>query len=168
MKIPGRGAMTIEHVGSSPILLKIFFVACSLVALSCSPARHSSSPRTEEAHRKALIFLEHQWLAAQDAATLERILASDFVHPVPSGDFLTKAQHIDWVTKHPRPANLRFDFDRLDVRIYGNTGIANGSVVTKDSDGKEIARNVFTDVFVYHDGRWQAVNGQETDVRDAR
>lgn len=72
------------------------------------------------------------------------------------------------MTKHPPPANLRFAFDRLDVRVYGDTGIANGSVVRKDSDGKKIARNVFTDVFVYRDGRWQAVNGQETDVRNAR
>ena len=37
-----------------------------------------------------------------------------------------------------------------------------------DSDGKEMARNVFTDVFVYRDGCWQAVNGQETDVRNVR
>jgi len=160
--------MTSEHVVSSPILLKIFVVACSLVALSCSPARHSSSQRTRESDRKALIALEHEWLVATDAATLERILASDFVHPVPSGDFLNKTQHIDWMTKHPPPANLRFAFDRLDVRVYGDTGIANGSVVRKDSDGKEMARNVFTDVFVYRDGRWQAVNGQETDVRNVR
>lgn len=157
-----------ENAMSAVTLLKMSFIACSLATLSCSPARHSSSQRTPEKDRKALISLEHEWLAARDAATLERILASDFVHPVPSGDFLSKARHIDWMTKHPPPSNLRFDFDRLDVRVYGDTGIANGSVVTKDSDGKEIARNLFTDVFVYRDGRWQAVNGQETDVRKTR
>jgi hypothetical protein len=31
-----------------------------------------------------------------------------------------------------------------------------------DASGKEIARVRFTDVFVYRDGRWQAVAGHET------
>lgn len=35
--------------------------------------------------------LEHARLQARDGMTLARILAPDFVHPVPSGAFLTRA-----------------------------------------------------------------------------
>jgi hypothetical protein len=37
------------------------------------------------------------------AAALQRILASDFVHPVITGDFLTKAQHIYYSTRRRQP-----------------------------------------------------------------
>jgi hypothetical protein len=43
-------------------------------------------------------------------------------------------------------------------------GIVNGTVITSDGHGKEVDRTVFTDVFAYHDGRWQAVNAQENRV----
>ena len=127
-----------------------------------------SQRRSVDSDRQALIALENEWLVAREAATLDRILAEDFVHPVPSGDFLTKAQHIDWFKRHPPPANLKFAFGRLDVRLYGNVGIANGTVVTSDETGKELSRNVFTDVFAFRNGRWQAINAQETDVRQMK
>ncbi|HEU4752157.1 MAG TPA: nuclear transport factor 2 family protein [Armatimonadota bacterium] len=107
--------------------------------------------------------LEHEWLQARDAATLERILASDFVHPVPSGVLLTRAQHIAWVVAHPRPESSKARFESLRVRFYGTTAIANGVVVAQ-APGQAPRRTVFTDVFVYRDHRWQAVNAQENVV----
>jgi hypothetical protein len=121
--------------------------------------------RSAEQDRQILIALENEWLNARDAATLDRILAADFVHPVITGDFLTKSQHIDWVTRHPPPANIKWRFDRLDVRLYGDVGIANGTVVGTDEHGQEISRSVFTDVFANRDGRWQAINAQENPVQ---
>jgi hypothetical protein len=37
-------------------------------------------------------------------------------------------------------------------------------VIASDSAGKELDRTIFTDVFVYREGRWQAVNAQENRV----
>ena len=128
------------------------------------PAVSEAGQRSKEQDRQALIALENEWLNAHDAPTLDRILASDFVHPVVTGDFLTKSQHIDWVTRHPPPANIKWRFDRLDIRVYGDVGIANGTVVGTDEHGQETGRGVFTDVFAYRDGRWQAVNAQENPV----
>jgi hypothetical protein len=141
----------------------------SIAAIVLMPSRTavgiSSQQRSAARDRQTLIDLENEWLNTNDAQTLDRILASDFVHPVFTGDFLTKAQHIYWFTTHPRPANLKPRFERLDIRLYGDVGIANGTVMMSDENGKETGRNVFTDVFAYRDGRWQAINGQETDVR---
>jgi hypothetical protein len=49
--------------------------------------------------------------------------------------------------------------------LYGDVGIANGTVVGTDERGHETSRGVFTDVFVYRDGRWKAVNAQENAVQ---
>ena len=49
-------------------------------------------------------------------------------------------------------------------RIYGDVGIVNGVVVRTTSDGAAPRRTLFTDVFVYREGRWQAVNSQENEV----
>ena len=51
------------------------------------------------------------------------------------------------------------------MRIYGTAGIVNGMVVAADNAGSVVKKTVFTDVFAYRDGRWQAVNAQENDYQ---
>ena len=148
-------------------------VSVSVVALcvwvAVSPLQAQS--RNPEQDRAALIALENEWLANEhNAEALERILASDFIHPLPTGDFVTKAQHIEFSSTHPPPANQKRRFDQMQVRVYGDVGIVNGVVVTDEkgpsrTGGDQVThRTVFTDVFVWRDGRWQAVNAQENAV----
>ena len=112
----------------------------------------------------SVIALEHAWLDHEDSTTLERILAPDFVHALPSGEIIDKAEHVDYVAKHPRPASVHSRFERLDVRVYGSAAIATG-IVDATRDGQPgVRRTVFTDVFVKRDGRWRAVRAQETNV----
>ncbi|MBO0911386.1 MAG: nuclear transport factor 2 family protein [Acidobacteria bacterium] len=143
--------------------------AAPLVVASClflfSSFASSGSAHTADKDRHALAAIEQQWLEAQDAATLDRILAADFVHVIPADQFLTKRQHIDWVLGHPGRKGRHRKFDKLEVRLYGDAAIVNGSVVATDDAGKEQDRTMFTDVFVFRDGRWQAVNAQENAVR---
>ena len=124
--------------------------------------------RAQRADSAAVVALEHEWLAAQsDSATLERILAPDFVHQLASGDAITKRQHIGFVVAHPSPSGIERTFERLEVRLYGATAIATGIVraSTPPTSGATAARRtVFTDVFVKRDGRWQAVSAQETTI----
>jgi Domain of unknown function (DUF4440) len=146
---------------NSLIALRLIVVGLALSASVNATAQERRGPETD---KKNLITLENRWLRARDAATLDGILAQDFVHPVSAGLFLTKAEHIDWFIKHLPPPNRQTRFDHLQVRVYGDTGIANGMVIATDDAGKELDRSVFTDVFVYRDGRWQAVNAQENRV----
>ena len=113
--------------------------------------------------RAVLLQMESRWVAAHDSATLARILASDFVHPVASGYFLDRAQHIAWVVAHPRDSTIDCRLADTRVRFYGPTAIVTGSVI-RSRGGAELGRNVFTDVFVIRDGRWQAVSAEETPV----
>ena len=143
-----------------------FFVSIllSLLMMSSCPLDAVHSARSTKSDRTALLSLEDEWLHARDAATLQRILAEDFVHPVPQGVFLSKAEHIEWYVRHLPPASRKRRFDHIQVRIYEDTGVVNGMVIAGDESGKELGRTVFTDVFAYRDGRWQAVNAQENKV----
>lgn len=143
-------------------------VLVTVLLSACPPRAGGQQARSPATDRQALASLENEWLMANDSMTLNRILGEDFVHPVPTGDFLTRSQHVRWVTTHLPPTSVRYRFARLDVRLYGDMGIVNGIVVAADTSGKEIDRTVFTDVFTYRDGRWLAVNAQETPVGRSR
>jgi hypothetical protein len=80
---------------------------------------------------------------------------------VEPGEFLSKAQHISWVAGHPLASKHESHFETLQVRLYGDVGIATGIVA--GSDGSDRAsRTLFTDVLAFRNGRWQAVHAQET------
>jgi Domain of unknown function (DUF4440) len=144
--------------------VSVGLLACGFWLMPMSAAI-ATPRRTAEQDRQALIALENDWLRNEhDAAALASILASDFIHPVVTGDFLTKGQHIYYSSRHVPPANLKNRFDNLSVRIYSDVGIVNGIVVTSDEHGKDVNRTIFTDIFVYRDGHWQATNAQENKV----
>ena len=56
----------------------------------------------------------------------------------------------------------------IEVRVYGATAIANGIVETSDRPEAKLRKTIFTDVFVYRDNRWQAVNAQENEIDNGR
>jgi hypothetical protein len=81
------------------MILRIFLGG--LLAVSVVRAQ---SPSPDNQDQAALIALENEWLAnLHNPAVLEKILASDFVHPLPTGDFVTKAQHIQFSSTHLPP-----------------------------------------------------------------
>ena len=61
--------------------------------------------------------------------------------------------------KHPAPEQrAERHFKGMHVLVYGSVGIVNGTVV---EIGTTRRRTLFTDVFAYRDGKWQAVSAQE-------
>jgi len=119
-------------------------------------ARQTKSANQDEA---ALIRLENHWLSAEhDTDALESILAGDFVHVLPDG-FISKDEQISYWRKNPTPSRPRH-FGEMRVRIYGDVGIVNGTVVY-DSPDANSRKTAFTDVFVRRNNQWQAVNAQE-------
>lgn len=134
-----------------------------LVAAAVFVAQHPVARVTPQ--QQALIDLEHRWLASEDdPSALESILADDFVHVLPSG-FVTKAEQLQFMRAHPAPPSGEKHFQDLRVRVYGTAGVADGIVVATAADGRK-RKTIFTDVFAYRDGRWQAINAQETPLQD--
>lgn len=126
-------------------------------SMQCQTKR--SIPDREKA-RQALLDVENRWLPAEDNPDVQaEILAPDFVHVLPSG-MITKDEQIDYLRKHRgQSVQEPKHFEDLRVRVYGNVGIVNGAVVR--GEGATLRRTLFTDVFVYREGKWQAVNAQE-------
>ena len=111
--------------------------------------------------------IEDQWLHAietSDLATLDSILADDFVRPAPAaGRFITKSQLLDYFKSRKSKSATRH-IQNLNVAIYGATAIARGNVIIADSNGGRGSTNLFTDVFVHRNGHWLAVSAQENDT----
>ena len=146
----------------------IHCILAAATAVLCALPAAADEKRTSNRDRDALIALENDWLKNEhNAAELKHILGADFLHPVVTGDVLTKAQHIQFSSTHLPAPDLTKHFEDLQVRVYGDVAIVNGLVVTTDRDGNSAGKTVFTDVVVYRDGRWQAINAQENAVQSS-
>jgi hypothetical protein len=134
----------------------IGYVLLPLALLSCHVSR---KPKSAEKSKQELLALETRW---DDPMALEGILAPDFLHVVP-GAIITKDQHLRFLREHPaggkRPEKR---FEGLHVRVYGDAGIVNGAVIETTDHGER--KTLFTDVFAYRDGKWQAVSAHELPV----
>ncbi|HET9784145.1 MAG TPA: nuclear transport factor 2 family protein [Terriglobales bacterium] len=129
------------------------------LAAGATLARPHQTPDSGPA-QAAVMQVEQRWLAHEDDAdVVGPILAPDFVHVLAQG-MITRAQHLAYLRSHPPHSGAR-RFEQLRVRVYGNTAVATGIVLTTLKQGA-VRRSLFTDVFVRRQGKWQAVNAQET------
>ena len=145
-----------------PSLFSVLTLGSVLIAALSAPlaAQKDGEKGGGMKQQQAIVQLEQRWLAAEDDPdTLETILAPDFVHVLPAG-FVTRAEQLRFMRTHPAPKRGPRHFESLSVRIYGTVAIANGMVIATGADGKQ-RKTLFTDVFAYRDGKWQAVNAQE-------
>jgi len=134
--------------------------------LPVSTAATPSLPLPEQA-RQQLLALENHWLKVEDNPDeLESILAPDFLHVVGAG-IITKDEQLSFMRKHPASKqNSEKYFENMHVRVYGNVGIVNGVVVAKEDGATR--RTLFTDVFAYREGKWQAVGAQELPLPETK
>ena len=133
----------------------------AVLSIAASGCLGQDIPRSSEEAKHELVALENHWLEVEgDPSALDSILASDFLHVVPAG-IITKSEQIEFMRKHPSPvqSSPKKYFENMHVRVYGNVGVVNGVVV--ESEAGAIKKTLFTDVFVYRAGKWQAINAQE-------
>ena len=110
--------------------------------------------------------LEQQWVAAilgKDTATIDRLLADDFVGTTNSQRYV-KRQALDDVRDGTHTI-LRLD--DVQVRVYGDTAIVDIDQTEKSRHGKAdfSGSYVFTDVWVKRDGVWKAVSSHGSRIR---
>ena len=139
-----------------------YIIACTMFLFPGAMSHQTSSQVSSvETLKQDLLELENHWLQVEnDPDALEGILAPDFLHVVPEG-IITKSEQLSFMRKHPAPVQKgERHFENMRVRVYGNVGIVNGVVVETGND--EVNRKtLFTDVFAYRDGKWQAVSSEE-------
>ena len=119
-------------------------------------------------HRRDAAYItkgESDWSQAfvtGNVATIDRLLADDFVGIDSTGRRYDKATMRDWVRTGP---NMTSDkVGPVDVTFYGDTAIARGSEhQIGPAPDKRPADRVWTDVWVRRDGKWQIVAATDVD-----
>jgi ketosteroid isomerase-like protein len=145
--------------------------AIMLMLMVCIAAKSQTTTKKTTAGRveQELMQLERDWSAAylkHDTATVDRILADEYVGIDGRGIITNKAQEIEEF-EAPKPGDPEPPFIVLDesvtdmkVRVYGNVAVVNGRVIekirTKDREGEIQYRR--TTVWVKRQGRWQCVS----------
>lgn len=150
------------------------FIAAAGMASLPAFAQTTGNERTAG----ALMQVEQQWVAAlnrHDATTLARILGKEFIDSDFQGDAITRAQYLAYFREPVSQPAPRFQQRFADTKVRfvaaGQVAVVTGVVISTPaaaaktvpsslSDG--IRHSRFTDVFVWREGRWQAVTGQET------
>ena len=136
-----------------------FLTPCFALAASCP----KSQPKTEA----ALIELEQDWGAAlsrKDADAVGCMVADEFEDVDVDGSLRTRSQMLAGIPNR-KPFSNRLS--ELRAHIEGNMAFARGLNTVSDSSGKVVGRVRFTDIFIYRDGRWQAIAGHETLLGEA-
>lgn len=131
-------------------------------AISASRAADDTSP-TQEAEKQVL-QIEYDWakaLVERDVAWFEKMLVDDWVMVLPDGQICDKSKFIEPL-RTGTSSIVSFKLSELRVRLYGQTAVAVGrGNLTSKSDGKESSHEeLWTDVYVNKDGRWQCVSAQ--------
>jgi ketosteroid isomerase-like protein len=136
---------------------------CALwLMLLCPLAYASPCPKEQAKDEATLIQMEHTWASAlekHDASALECILASDFEEAGPDGQLFDRSNMLN---RARNTEQVHYELSEMHAHVYGDAGFVRGMGVAAGSDGKVRAKTRFTDIFVYRDGRWQCVAGQES------
>ena len=104
-------------------------------------------------------------LVNEDASTLDRIFADEFIYTSTSGELINKRQQLDAI----KSGDLKIEYGKSDavrVRVYGNTAVMTGRFIAKgEYRGKVFeAPERYTAVWVKMDRRWQLVAEQGTRI----
>jgi hypothetical protein len=130
--------------------------------ISCPLAYAAPCPGGQAKNENALIQLEHAWAGALEqgaTAALGCILADEFEDADPQGNVSDRAANLAKAAVH-RP--IHHELKEMRAHVYGDIGYIRGLATAVDAQGKIVARVRFTDIYVYRDGRWQAVAGHES------
>jgi ketosteroid isomerase-like protein len=122
------------------------------------PPQSASTPAG--AVEQELLKLERAWLDAyvkRDVAAMEQIESDDFTITYPNGQVITKAQEIANLKRAAGAADssTSFSTEGTKARVYGDTAILTGIVISSSKNSTERSR--YTDVYVKRNGRWQVV-----------
>ncbi len=116
-------------------------------------------------HGSQVEDVERQWFEAfqrHDTATLDRILADDYVFIGPNGQTHTKTaiRNLNW------PEYRRVNLDEVRVRVYGEAAVLTARLVIhgRTANGDVTGTYRHTRVYVRQRGQWRAVSGQSTKV----
>ena len=130
-------------------------------------AQTGAKPKGQTAEQE-LLKLEQEWTNADlksDWATMDRILADDYVLTDRDGEVSTKAQ-CEAFMRSGEDKILTLVTDDMKVRVYGDAAVVTSRATIKETEkGKEISDVCrITNTWIKKAGRWQCVATQGTRI----
>jgi hypothetical protein len=128
----------------------------------CPMAYAAPCPAGQAKDGDALVQNERTWARAleeRDAAALSCLLAAEFEDAGPDGTLQNRETTLAKAAKH-EPGH--HELTEMHAQLHGDFGYIRGLATAVDAQGKVLARVRFTDIYVYRDGRWQAVAAHES------
>ena len=156
-------------------MLAIIAVSAALAACSSErkPATQAkegaavqrpSDAESEAYMRKA----EEDWanLAVKaNPGLMERILADDYVGVSSENEVRDKAKYLkDAAAEKYSGKFTSSKLDYVNYRHFGDTVLAQGAESVKRADGSPDLKLIWTDVWMWRDGKWQVVASQDNVV----
>ena len=137
-------------------------LGCFWIFLGCTT--HIDYKKAEE----YIIQSEKDWaesMANGDTSVIQRILADDFVGVSPDGKQYRKQQMID-DTKQSPEYFISNHLNNVKVRFYEKMAVAQGDEtwITR-SEKPDTGRLVWTDTWLYRNGKWQIVAAEDLIVK---
>lgn len=132
-----------------------------LVLMAVWTLDHAAGQNRPDSASAKILALEDKWNAAYkrgDIATMESLLAEDFIITMEDGSTFSKPGYI----AHNGDSTLQVEITEmssLSVRMHGNTAVVTGAYHEKGtSKGKPYdSRDRFTDVWMNINGKWQVI-----------
>ncbi len=137
-------------------------LGCLLVAFAAIPAASRAESAGEVEKIVAKLDTEYQAaVKANDAATMDRILADDFVLVIGSGKTFTKEDLLESAREKTVIYERQEELEQK-VRVWGDTAVVTALLWIKGtSEGKTTERKLwFSDTYVKTDEGWRYVLGQ--------
>jgi ketosteroid isomerase-like protein len=138
-----------------------FGVKQALWLLLLCPVAYGACP-TQAKDEAALVQAEQMWARAleqQDVQTLGCILADEFEDADADGNLTDRRATLAKAASHPP---THHELSDLHAHVHGEFAYIRGLADAMDPQTKMNLRVRFTDIYVFRDGRWQCVAGQES------
>jgi ketosteroid isomerase-like protein len=130
------------------------------------PFAFGGCPAGQSKDEGTLAAIEQSWAQAlerRDSGVIGCILAEEFEEVDVNGMLRSRAENLASVIDRKPGRN---QLSELRPHVYGEFGYVRGLNTATDTDGRVRAKVRFTDIFVYREGRWLAVAGQESLVKE--
>jgi hypothetical protein len=132
------------------------------VLISCPFMWATPCPVGQAKDGGALIQNEQMWAKAleqRDTTTLSCLLAEEFEDAGPDGTLQDRDATLARAAGHPA---VHHELTEMHAHVDGDFGYIRGLATGVDAQGKVLARVRYTDIYLYRDGRWQAVAAHES------
>lgn len=139
-------------------------VICISLFVSLNCAQAQSAKIDYEKARQYITESEKQWAEASasgDSTVIQRILADDFIGVDTKGSQYNKEHEVHSTPEGPKYFKSNHLND-VKIRFYGNMAVAQGDETWVRYSGEPLTgRFVWTDTWLFRDGKWQIVAAED-------